>query len=440
MGIKFINSEYSISIFRNLFSNEKLQEDIDINQLIELVKYGRFRKEVEKLRSVESKSEYDKIKRESLPCVTVSGTFDKRNSEGLIKHSGLIQIDFDNVNDYDSVFNQLCNDTYTYLCFRSPGGKGIKVVVKINPDTETHLSQFRALDKYYSEHYKTQIDKSCKDIARCMLISFDPELFCNPFSDVYAEMFVEDKSVKPSIPAHKPSNQKSVVNVDSLNETVEEIITELEIGKIDLTADFNDWWKIGYALCSAFNENGRRYFHRISSMYPDYSFNEADKKYTQLLEKNTGKIGIGTLIWMAKQRGIEISNKYLSVPKPYSYNEKISEAAEQKVEYKQTVHRAKATRIIEKIANDVLVDMTNGITDQDENKEDRLIKKLKELRLNIAKENNISAFRVFYNSTLDELVTVKPQTFEDLYNIKGLGKKKIKWFGEDILNIIKSFN
>ncbi|MCE5348136.1 MAG: HRDC domain-containing protein [Bacteroidales bacterium] len=439
MGIKFINSEYSISIFRNLFSNEKLQDDIDINKLIELVKYGRFRKEIEKLRSVKSKTEYDKIKRENLPCVTVSGSFDKRNSEGLVKHSGLIQIDFDNVEDYDSVFKQLCNDTYTYLCFRSPGGKGIKVIVKINPSSDTHLSQFRALDKYYSEHYKSQIDKYCKDIARCMLISFDPDLFCNPFSDVYPELFVQEVR-STSEPPRKPAYQKSATNADSLNETVESIISSLEEGKIDLTADFNDWWKIGYALCSAFGENGRRYFHRISSMYPYYSFDEVDKKYTQLLKMNTGRIGIGTLIWMAKQRGIEICHKPVSIPKPYSYTGKLSEAAEQKVEYQQSAQRGYVTGNIEKIAPDVQVKKAYEANEVKESNEKRLIQQLKDLRLKISKEKHISAFRVFYNSTLDELVKVKPKTVRDLYNIKGLSDKKIKWFGNEIIKLFNSIN
>ena len=422
MSIKFINSDFSFSIFKNLFSNEKYQNDIDVNQLIELIKYGTFRKEIEELRSSGSRAEGDRIKKENLPAVTLSGSFNKRSREGLIRHSGLIQIDIDKVDNYDDLFQKLCNDPFTYLCFRSPRGKGIKVVVKINPSADTHLEQFNALQKYYNDTYKTEIDKSCKDIARCMLASWDPDLFCNPYSEVFAEMYSEEKQKSTSQPQKPGSPEKIKIHSDSLLETIDAIVRELESGKIDLTTNYDDWVKIGFSLVSSLGANGRSYFHRISKMFPEYSYKETDKKYNQLLDSKGKGVGIGTLIWMAKNHGIETIRHHEPEPKMYEYTENICIAAEEKSGYNPTA--LKNTR------------KENKPPDSPE----ELKVLLKKFRLDIAKKENITAFRVFYDSTLDELVKSKPQAVRDLYNIKGLGDKKIKWFGQEIVSIIKSIN
>jgi hypothetical protein len=94
---------------------------------------------------------YYLIKKDSIPCVTLSGIFTHRDSKSLVKHSGLMQVDIDKVKDYDVTLSKLCKDDYIYVCFRSPGGQGIKGIVKINPSAETHKSQFQALEVYRSD-------------------------------------------------------------------------------------------------------------------------------------------------------------------------------------------------------------------------------------------------------------------------------------------------
>jgi hypothetical protein len=298
-GINLINTNFRFSLFPKLYLTAPTLE-IDINGLIEIIKYGYLITEIEDLRNTKSIEEYKEIKKE-LPAVTISGIFTSRNSEGIIKHSGLIQIDIDNVPDYNILFEQLCNDAYTYLCFRSPGGKGIKIIVKIFQSINTHLFQFNSLENYYKQKYGVEIDPMCNDIPRLMLLSYDPNIFCNPYSKLYTDQLdltdVHTIKTKQIIKSKNQTDGKFTGN----NDIVLKIIEKIEVNKIDITGNYKDWLKIGFALSAEFGENGRAYFHKISRFYPYYNSNDADKQYSECLKNNNRKTSLGTLIFIANK-------------------------------------------------------------------------------------------------------------------------------------------
>ena len=302
MEVKLINTQFKFSFYKNLFSVKKPEGEFDINKLIEVIQYGYLKAEIKKLRKSKDE-EYDDLKKQ-LPAVTISGTFKERNYEGLIQHTGLIQLDIDNITNYNKVFKMISADEYTYVCFRSPGGKGIKVVVKINPSVKTHLEQFYALEKYYSESFKITIDPLCKDVSRCMLLSYDPKLYCNPFSDVFEELFTPSKKEKKT-ESPKFNYKTTTKTNNNEQQLVEGLIKNIQAMKIDITEQYDNWIKIGFALCHSFGEGGRGYFHYISENFPKYKHSEADKLYTGLLKKNNGSIKLGTLFFIAKQYGIK---------------------------------------------------------------------------------------------------------------------------------------
>lgn len=61
---------------------------------------------------------------------------------------------------------------------------------------------------------------------------------------------------------------------------------------------------------------------------------------------------------------------------------------------------------------------------------------LKQLRMNIATKQNVKAFHIFTNKTLDELVLKKPCSVSDLKDIQGIGDVKINAFGKELVEII----
>lgn len=76
---------------------------------------------------------------------------------------------------------------------------------------------------------------------------------------------------------------------------------------------------------------------------------------------------------------------------------------------------------------------TDAIPANDSNLEQAL----KKFRMDIATKQNVKAFHVFTNKTLDELVLKQPCNLNDLKNIQGFGAVKINAFGEELVELIR---
>lgn len=63
---------------------------------------------------------------------------------------------------------------------------------------------------------------------------------------------------------------------------------------------------------------------------------------------------------------------------------------------------------------------------------------LKQFRMNIATKQNMKAFHVFTNKTLEELLVKQPCHISELKNIQGIGEVKIKAFGEELVELIRA--
>ncbi|MCX8743987.1 DNA helicase RecQ [Snodgrassella sp. B3882] len=72
-------------------------------------------------------------------------------------------------------------------------------------------------------------------------------------------------------------------------------------------------------------------------------------------------------------------------------------------------------------------------------REERLWQKLREWRKNRARQNNVPAYTIFADRTLQDLVQHPPTTLADLNQIYGLGESKIKNFGQDIIAICRQW-
>lgn len=390
--MELINNKYQFSLYSNLYEVEKPTQLLTINDLIEIVKYGYLKESITQIRNTKDKKKRSKLK-QKLPAVTLSGQFGYRSSKGFKKHSGLMQIDIDEVENYDQRYQSLIANQFTYVAFRSPSGNGIKVIVKISASKDTHLGQFNALQEYYLEQYKIDIDEACHDLSRCMLLSWDPDLFCNPHSEVFDGFTMPEER---KIQQHKRSlpNLKDEYALDE-EKVVAYISRELALRKIDITTPFQNWIQIGFSIAYTLGETGRQYFHEISSVYPEYKPNELDKVYSGILKKNDGRITIGTLIYHAKENGINLSELY---------------------EDKKIVSSKSISSKVE------LYDI------------------IKEWRYKKSKEIGKPAFTVFSNKVLDQLVKLKPSNEKQLLKINGLGKMKMEQYGEELITLIKQLN
>lgn len=114
--------------------------------------------------------------------ICASGVFTKRSESGLIKHSGLLTLDFDHVPYPAKLKINLVHDPNfeTAFSFISPSGDGLKWFVEIDLVKYTHLEWFLGLQHYVKASYHLEIDQSGKDVSRCCFLPYDPEAYINP--------------------------------------------------------------------------------------------------------------------------------------------------------------------------------------------------------------------------------------------------------------------
>lgn len=87
---------------------------------------------------------------------------------------------------------------------------------------------------------------------------------------------------------------------------VESLIDSLRASHTDITSNYSDWLKVGFALAGEFGESGRSYFHDISSLYSGYNQQESDNKYNECLKSDNGRTDISTLFYLAKAHGVTL--------------------------------------------------------------------------------------------------------------------------------------
>jgi predicted P-loop ATPase len=277
----------NISYFNNI-AHTKKGMSLTFSDFLEKIKDGFWQDQVLKYRNEKTPES-----KKALPYVTISGLFKERNSSLLTQHSGFIAIDIDGLKDINLVREQICCDNNFYATFVSCGGSGLCAIAKINP--KLHLESFNYLSKYlYTKYNIIEVDEKCKDVSRARFVSYDPDLYINKDAiEVQVKAYAKDKK--------EPT---SYVFVESeFTNVIKNIIDQ----KVDVTSDYGDWINIGFALAGKFGENGRSYFHALSSLNPEYNQNKTDQKYSHLLRtKKDPTVPIDFIYNLAKKENIKV--------------------------------------------------------------------------------------------------------------------------------------
>ena len=126
------------------------------------------------------------LKNNYQPFVLV-GYLQKRNDASIQEHSGLICLDFDEFKDDKELKkfkNKICKDEYVYSCFISPSGRGLKVLIKIPNEIDSHVYFFEALNDHFNS---THFDLTCKNLSRVCYESYDKDIYINEDSRLWVE-------------------------------------------------------------------------------------------------------------------------------------------------------------------------------------------------------------------------------------------------------------
>jgi hypothetical protein len=155
-----------ITIFKNIFSKEP--NYISVEAALKRIQEGKSKSTVFEIRGTIDKEKANKIKL-NLPSVCFSGKFGPdRTDAQLIKHSGYIVLDFDNVFELRDKQNEIISHPFVYACWISPSGNGLKALVKV-ANGEKHREHFQALQEVFPE-----IDRSGINQSRVCYESYDP--------------------------------------------------------------------------------------------------------------------------------------------------------------------------------------------------------------------------------------------------------------------------
>lgn len=258
----------------------------------------------------------DKYK-SSLPCITVAGTFSKRDSKSLLKSSGLMSIDIDykdNMEIMDGIPEILKGLPYIIFFSRSISGDGYFAITRLN-DPDNFMGHFLALQDELKE-YGITVDKSCKDVSRLRFASYDMEAYYNPNATAYCMEFPEYASMSAP-PAQNyigtisgglslATFSNAGINAPmeftdaTASATIEELIGNLESYGGNIPDDYTNWYNMSMSLASL-GEPGRTYFHRLSSRSSKYNLQECDKQFDNALKYGgNNHFTAGTVIKMLK--------------------------------------------------------------------------------------------------------------------------------------------
>ena len=123
-----------VTIFKNIFSKEP--NYITAVSALERIKQGKSKDAISEIRTQISKDRANKLK-SNLPSICFSGKFTERFDDKLTAHSGLLVLDFDDVSELREKQTDIISNNFVYACWVSPGGNGLKALVKIADGTNT---------------------------------------------------------------------------------------------------------------------------------------------------------------------------------------------------------------------------------------------------------------------------------------------------------------
>ena len=253
---------------------------------------------IEQLRAEEDPKRRKAIKL-SLPAATISGVFQPiRGKDYLVQHSGYISIDIDGKdNDGKSleyIRNVLIGCPFVSYAGISVSGNGMFAIIPLLYP-ERHEEHFDALYKEFYDYFGIVLDKSCRDVSRLRILSYDPAPYINEDAIAYQGIIQYEDYLAES----------SLTDADGDIRKVKKCVDVIVNNGIDITSDYKEWISIGAALATL-GEKGRSFFHDVSRQNSQYKYNETDKKFYSLMKTSaTGKkANLGTFFYWCQQYGI----------------------------------------------------------------------------------------------------------------------------------------
>jgi hypothetical protein len=268
----------NISVFKSLFNSKETPYTQDVVDVYNRIKegYPELIEKITALRAMEDDDPAYSSLKNSLRAIMFNGTFNERNDNGLIEHSGLCILDFDDypsaeVMEAEKVRLMKCPNVF--MIFISPSGKGLKCVIKIPAsDKFTHKRRFKAFQEFIDSDY---FDASSCNVSRVCFESYDPTAYINLDAEVF-NLIEEEKghSAFERVPVLPMTNEANII----------ENIMKFNHG--DISGGRNNW------------------VFKVASCFAEYGISENTAKFYlhQYSDKDFTQIEINTCVGSAYKR------------------------------------------------------------------------------------------------------------------------------------------
>lgn len=286
-----------VSVFENHYSTEPIGK-VRLDKFLHTIK---FKEQVEEYRASTDEKFRKKIKG-SLKCVTPSGTFSQRQESNIIKHTELLCVDVD-AKDNPAIdlkmSKHIIGECFPSLYYAglSLSGEGIFLIFRIS-NPEFHKLHFEALAELLNRKFDLQVDRSVKSPVSLRVVSYDSNPYYNPNPIPFPYTMETDVKSGHLI--------RTVTQKEKILKCVVKAVSIIRTERIDITNQYQNWFKIGCALAYEFGERGRYWFHMVSRMYKKYNEGDCDIQYNRCLKyKRDDGAKIGTFFYLCKRYGVK---------------------------------------------------------------------------------------------------------------------------------------
>jgi hypothetical protein len=157
-------------------------KNVSLSEMLDGIKGNAWKGQVKRLRAKGREAVgYDDDKKK-LPAFMLSGTTNGgHKAADVIEHSGLLQIDVDEVGveHVADLRDRIGEDRHILAAWISPSADGVKAIMRIPASVAGHKAAFAAAVDYMRESFGVEIDEKCSDVGRLCFVSHDPALVIN---------------------------------------------------------------------------------------------------------------------------------------------------------------------------------------------------------------------------------------------------------------------
>lgn len=270
----------------------------DVAAVLDGIRSGRWADAVASVRAASSKDDRKRLKLDLLPAAAFSGTFRRRANNALLAHSGLVCLDFDDVEGPPSLRDKLGQHTHVSAAFCSVSGTGVKALVPVEViDAETGAFRLPADDAEHkaacSEVFAlfplASLDRGCRDVARLCYVSHDADLRVNPGAlPVAVELVGEESERLAEVPSFSSRGD---------GEEDAELVRSA-LSAIPPRPGYPAWVRVIASVRAAVESD-----YIAEGLLAAWSPEENPGEYAAKLCNGLDRVGAGTLFWLARQHG-----------------------------------------------------------------------------------------------------------------------------------------